>query len=508
MNVAEAWLDFQSSKFPRKLMANIASISPGATRARRPPDPELRGGLSAPEPAACPDEVDALGDIIRRERIYRRLLGQADGIAVLLSLSATAFLTHVRVGWIAVATVPLVILVAKLQGLYDRDELVIFKSTLSEMPRLLQVAAIMTVGLDFTYGATAGHGRVYGLIFSLVLCAVTTLAMLVARGYARNFARRTAPEERCLIIGDSASCVDLGARINELRGVNLLGAVSIEEVTDLDSDLRELVDKLGVQRLVVAPSNSTPANKTLDLVRHAKAIGARVSIVPTVMAAVGGSVVIDDFAGFTLLGVPRFGLSRSSAAIKRTFDFCGASLGLVLVAPFMLVISALIKGDSGGPVIFRQVRIGRDGKPFSMLKFRSMIEGADDLKPELLLFNEATHGLFKIADDPRITRTGRWLRRTRLDEFPQLVNVLRGEMSLVGPRPLVIEEDERVVGLDRGRLHLTPGMTGPWQILGPMRVPLPEMAKLDYLYIANWSLWRDIEILLQTAKLVFERQGL
>jgi lipopolysaccharide/colanic/teichoic acid biosynthesis glycosyltransferase len=226
------------------------------------------------------------------------------------------------------------------------------------------------------------------------------------------------------------------------------------------------------------------------------------------MAAVGGSVVFDDFSGYTLLGVPRFGLSRSSAALKRTFDFVGAMTGLILLSPLMIAIAVLIKLGTRGPIIFRQVRVGRDGGRFPMLKFRSMVDGAEGMKASLLAQNEAEHGLFKIAQDPRITPVGRWLRRTRLDELPQLVNVLCGEMSLVGPRPLVLEEDERVVGLDRRRLHLTPGMTGPWQVLGPMRVPLAEMAKLDYLYIANWSLWQDIEILLKTAILIFAREGL
>jgi exopolysaccharide biosynthesis polyprenyl glycosylphosphotransferase len=404
--------------------------------------------------------------------------------------------------------VPLVILVAKLQGLYDRDELVIFKSTLSELPRVLQLAATMTVALDFIRGATGGHGRTYGLAFSLVLCIVTTVVMLLARGSARNLARRTAPEERCLIIGDSASSADLGRKISELRGVRLLGSIAIEDVIDLDSDLCDLVHTLGAQRLVLAPSNRTPDDKTLDLVRHAKATGARVSIFPTIMAALGGSVVFDDFAGYTLLGVPRFGLSRSSAGIKRCFDFLGASIALIALAPVFLIGGILIRVESRGPVIFRQVRVGRDGKRFAMLKFRSMIDGADAMKKDLLAQNEAEQGLFKIAQDPRVTRVGHWLRRARLDELPQLVNVLRGEMSLVGPRPLIVEEDERVLGFDRRRLHLTPGMTGPWQVLGPMRVPLSEMAKLDYLYIANWSLWQDIEILLKTAALVVGRRGL
>ena len=159
-------------------------------------------------------------------------------------------------------------------------------------------------------------------------------------------------------------------------------------------------------------------------------------------------------------------------------------------------------------MLFRQLRVGRHGQRFYMLKFRTMVNNAEELKDSLRDRNEAKEGLFKIAEDPRVTRVGRLLRRSALDELPQLWNIVRGEMSLVGPRPLVVDEDQRVEGWHRRRLELMPGMTGPWQILGPARVPLREMVAIDYLYVANWNLWSDVKILLRTVPHVLCRRGL
>jgi len=246
----------------------------------------------------------------------------------------------------------------------------------------------------------------------------------------------------------------------------------------------------------------------LNLVRTLKAVGVRVSVLPRLLEVVGSSVEFDDLHGVTVMGVRRFDLTRSSAAFKRAFDLLGAMLGLLAVSPLLVVIAVAVKLEDGGPVFFAQQRVGRHGQRFRMLKFRTMVPNADALKDSLRHRNEAKEGLFKIAEDPRVTRVGRLLRRTALDELPQLWNIVRGEMSLVGPRPLVLDEDLRIEGWHRRRLELTPGMTGPWQILGPARVPLREMVAIDYLYVANWSLWTDIKILLRTVPHVLGRRGL
>jgi lipopolysaccharide/colanic/teichoic acid biosynthesis glycosyltransferase len=192
---------------------------------------------------------------------------------------------------------------------------------------------------------------------------------------------------------------------------------------------------------------------------------------------------------------------------KRAFDLVGASLLILLLAPLWIMIAVLIKADSPGPILFRQRRIGRDGEPFLMLKFRTMVDGADARKPALLSLNQAAAGLFKIYDDPRLTRVGRRLRETWLDELPQLLQVVTGKMSLVGPRPLVAEEDAQIQGEHRHRLSMRPGMTGVWQVAGASAVPIHEMVHLDSAYVEDWTLWLDLKVLARTAVNVLRRRG-
>jgi lipopolysaccharide/colanic/teichoic acid biosynthesis glycosyltransferase len=160
------------------------------------------------------------------------------------------------------------------------------------------------------------------------------------------------------------------------------------------------------------------------------------------------------------------------------------------------------------PALVRQRRVGRDGAPFTMFKLRTMVVGADEMKAELAHLNEMSDGpMFKISDDPRVTPVGRFLRKTSIDELPQLWNVLCGRMSLVGPRPLVPDENEHIIGRHRARLDLTPGLTGPWQVMGRNAIPFDEMVKIDYLYVAEWSLWHDVKLLVRTLPVVIGRQG-
>jgi lipopolysaccharide/colanic/teichoic acid biosynthesis glycosyltransferase len=191
---------------------------------------------------------------------------------------------------------------------------------------------------------------------------------------------------------------------------------------------------------------------------------------------------------------------------KRALDIFGAGLALIALAPLMVVIAVAIRVDSRGPSLFHQVRIGREGRPFKMLKFRTMVADAEERRLGLVPLSRDPDWLL-LDRDPRITRVGRVLRRTSLDELPQLLNVLRGRMSLVGPRPLIPAEHARVPDWARLRMDVAPGMTGLWQVSGRTTIPFVEMLALDCRYVATWSAWGDIALLIRTVPAVLSRRG-
>ncbi len=452
-------------------------------------------------------EQAPVASVLRREQTTRRLLALADLAAVLLAIGITTLATGAATSWVELGLPVLLVVSAKLRGLYDRDDLVIRKSTLAELSKLLGLAALMTAA-DYLIHRTIVQRPFPESAFIADLFVGLSGLLVAGRVVARKVASSIVGRERCLIIGNERASAHLREVLGSLRGVDVVGSAPFEQFSNSEASVRQLIVQLDAHRLVIAPHSQISEETTLEVIKHAKLTGLPVSIFPSIWAAIGGSVVFDDLGGSTLLGIPRFGLTRSSRRVKRAFDLFVALSVLIVSAPAFALIAVLIKLDGPGPVFFRQTRVGLSGRRFSMFKFRSMVDGADAMKLELLSLNEAGEGLFKIANDPRSTRVGGYLRRAHLDELPQLLNVIRGEMSLVGPRPLVEAEDALFVEeCDRARLRLTPGMTGPWQLRGPLTTPLAEMAKLDYLYISNWGLWADILILLRTAERVFERRG-
>jgi len=463
--------------------------------------------------------VGAPARALRRDAIFRRSLIAADVTAAALALLVATGGSVEALTWGTVAALPLVVLIAKLLGLYDRDDLVFHKSTLDEAPFLFHLTSLFAL-LTWLLGGVLVESSFDRLQTFELWISFFILAMC-ARTLARSIAGAISPVERCLIAGPSGVRTDFASKLTRAHsGTEVAGFLPLEDERSVRrpwrnerrrqtrtlADLDSLVEELDVHRIVIIPGEAG-VDTLLEAVSRAKAVGVKVSLLPRMFEVVGSSVEFDDLEGVTVLGVRRFGLSRSSQFIKRVLDVTLSGLSLLVLAPLLACVALAIKLDSPGPILFRQLRVGRDGETFEMLKFRSMVDGADEKRGSLKRLNESD-GLFKMAADPRVTTVGRFLRRTSLDELPQLLNVLRGEMSLVGPRPLVLDEDMRVEGRHRGRLQLAPGITGPWQLLGPIRVPLEDMVTMDYLYGATWSLWTDVKILLRTVEHVVSRRGL
>lgn len=455
-----------------------------------------------------------------RNATLRRLLASADLISAALAFALTIpLLGHDALGLYTLAAIPTIVIVCKLSGLYDRDEYLLSKTTLDEAPNLFRVAALYTL-LAYLAGDAIVDGHL-GQAQGVALWGILFVSMVALRSAARCIAGRVSAEERCLILANSEAAQWLATKLERSHRTNVCvvgrvplgladasaGGGSVPRLGSFDA-LESLLDQHKIDRALIARGKGDIDHHVLRAIRVVKRLGVELSVLPRPFEVVGAAVEFDEVEGATLLGVKQHGLTRSSQILKRGFDLIGATLGLIVLAPLMAMIAIAIKLDSRGPVFFRQPRMGKDDKAFRIFKFRTMDVDADAQRAALAHRNEAGSGLFKIEDDPRITRVGRFLRRTSLDELAQLLNVFHGDMSLVGPRPLVLDEDSRIEGWERRRMMLPPGATGMWQVLGSARIPMSEMVKIDYLYGANWSLWLDVKILLRTIPFVLGRRGL
>jgi len=365
----------------------------------------------------------------------------------------------------------------------------------------------------------AGEGApVETLIVFWMLAVVFVPA---ARWLSRVTVWSRAPfQERVLIIGAGEVGHTLAAKIGkhaEYR-MKVVGFLDDGEprrngnggphlpVIGVFDDLDRVVAEQQIDRVIVAFSRARH-NDFLRVVRACADFGVKVNIVPRLFEVVSSRALVDDVEGIPLLDVAHVELRRFNMAVKRVFDLIVGGVIFLLVLPVLGLTALVIKLDSRGPVFYRQERMGRGGKPFFIYKFRSMYDGADKLRDDLAEQNDYDGPMFKIKRDPRVTRIGGWLRRWSVDELPQIINVMKGEMSLVGPRPLWVEEAKQCRGWTQKRLDITPGITGLWQVLGRSDIPFDEMVKLDYMYVSSWSLSWDVKLLMQTVPAVLAKRG-
>jgi exopolysaccharide biosynthesis polyprenyl glycosylphosphotransferase len=409
-------------------------------------------------------------------------------------------------------------LLAGIYRLYAREGASLNRSTFDDLPDLLLLTTLATwLGLVFLVESGLAHPRLRNLIvFWIVFVGSIVAFRVVARAIARRaFA---ALRERTLVVGAGRVGMLVGRKLaaQPRRGMELVGYLDdspldpapIEHLGGVGA-LERVVRAHGVERVIIAFSQ-LPAEREAQLCRRCLDLEVQVDIVPRLFEVVGPRACVQSLDGLPIVSLSPPRLSASARAVKRVLDISVSGVALVLLSPLLLAASIWIKLDTPGPVFFRQERMGFGGARFRIFKFRTMAVDADHRKDEIAHLNKHTESgprMFKIPDDPRVTPVGRFLRRWSLDELPQLINVLRGEMSLVGPRPLILGEDEHIRGHSRRRLSITPGITGLWQVLGRSDIPFAEMVALDYLYVTNWSLWGDMKLLAQTVPVVLQRRG-
>jgi len=459
----------------------------------------------------------------RVQRLRRRLLGglrlaellagAAAGAAIALivgtdGLATFAVIAAAALAWFTIGVV---------SGLAADEDARPWSSTLPKVRTTATAAlaaswatlAVLTLLQQPNAGAA-------GIVAGVIAFAVS----LGGRGLTHAIVFRSADlRQRTIIIGSGlvARTVVDRMKLSPRPTLDIIGMVD-DDVHHADSPelpllgsldrLDEILGRHDVDRAIIAFSRSGHD----DLLRCIRVCWDRrvaIDVVPRLFEFLDGARRLEQVGGLPMLSITAPQLSRAARATKRASDVVLSGLMLTALLPMLLLTALLIKLDSRGPVFFRQPRVGRGGELFDIIKFRSMHIDAEERKRDYERLNEASDGvMFKIRADPRITRVGRLLRKSSIDELPQLINVLRGEMSLVGPRPLISQETEAFSeGWHRRRLDLRPGITGPWQVYGRSDIPYDDMLRLDYQYVAGWSLARDVEILFATVPVVVSGRG-
>jgi exopolysaccharide biosynthesis polyprenyl glycosylphosphotransferase len=450
--------------------------------------------------------------------LLRRLLLVGDAVAImcalLVSFSVFGVRTHPTRDLAAgLLLLPLWVLLFKIYGLYDRDTRRISHSTLDEVPWVFHALVFGALALWTCF--RVAPLQAVDLSEGIAFFAIGFAGVLLARTAVRQLLRRISPSENVLLVADGPLTELLVRKMRvhpeyRLEPVGYLeaapGAAPPANVPRLGTlaELESVCATANIERVVAGPT--LDPEPLIDLVRRASGMSVPVSLVPSVVDVLGPSVEIDDVEGITVLAINPPLLTRSSQWLKRGMDLLIATIAAVALLPAMAVTVLLIKLTSPGPVLFVQERVGRNGRRFRLYKFRTMVNDAEAKLESLRPFSADPHWLL-LEHDPRVTRVGRILRSVSLDELPQLWNVIKGDMSLVGPRPLTPADHAQVAIWGRRRLDLTPGITGVWQVLGRTRIPFEEMVKLDYLYVTNWSLWGDVRLLIRTLPSVLRRRG-
>jgi exopolysaccharide biosynthesis polyprenyl glycosylphosphotransferase len=447
-----------------------------------------------------------------RDRRLRRQLLSADVLAGSVAGALTAVFAGLDPAMIPVVALAVALgwpAVASACGLYAVTPLRTWASGVGDAPRL----AVTTLLISWpVFGLVSVLGAPRPVVGALAASGLMAAGAAISRSAARAAIHRTASlRQRTLVLGSGVVAADLVARLDRYPelGLDTIGfldddahdaeLLGLPRLGGLDM-LPNLIAAGRVDRVMIAFTRSSHED-LLNCVRMCRDAGLTVDIIPRLFEFLDGARYLEQIGGIPLVSIQVPDFSRGSRILKRALDIAVAGTLVLAVLPLMAIIAIAIKLDSRGPVFFMQQRTGRGGRLFRLLKFRSMYVGS-----RVLVRDDGA--IVKERYDDRVTRVGRILRRFSLDEAPQLLNVLWGDMSMVGPRPLVIAEAEALTEEWQGRrADLRPGLTGPWQVSGRSHIPFSDMIKLDYQYVAGWSLARDVEILLATFPAVLTGRG-
>ena len=433
------------------------------------------------------------------------VLALADGLSLLLGLEGAAWISG---GEPALNLAPL--LVAAWVSLFTAFRLY-DRAPVRRSPGGLLGAAFCWAGLVAVAEALypeSGLGLSEIMLAALLafLCA-SSLRVLYERVVGRIY-RRGFGQTPVLLVGNDEDRTRLRRMMEHAADAYVLaGEVDLGSGESGLAALRETLDRTRARGVVLVGAERLPDEELLDIVQSVRLRGVPLRVVPGAFALMKGRTILSEGMGLPLLEVHYPGLDNSQRTLKRVLDVAVSLAGLALLSPLLLAVALAVRLDSPGPVLFRQKRIGADAEAFICYMFRSMQRDAEVRQADLEYLNEAEGPVFKIREDPRVTRVGRLLRRWSIDELPQLVNVLKGEMSLVGPRPLPVRDFLKMEESHKRRLGALPGMTGYWQTSGRSALSFEEMVRLDLYYIENWSLSFDLKIILKTLGAVLRREG-
>ena len=457
------------------------------------------------------------GWMVRRALLAADVLGLAVAFAVSQAFAGSdnRLSSPAEIG-IFIGSLPLWVLLAKLQKLYDLDEERTDHSTVDDVVGVFHLVTLGTWGGYLLGWATSAFDPDPRKLAAFWISGITLI--VVFRVLARTLCRRSLTYvQNTVIVGAGDIGQLVGRKILQHReyGLNLVGFLDddprerrseVEGVEMLGSPdrLPDLIELLDIERVVIAFSSERP-EKVVELARKLRDFDVQIDIVPRLFEILGPKASVHTIEALPLISLPPARIPRTSLWLKRGLDVAGASVGLLLVSPLFLVIALLIKRDSPGPVLFRQIRLGMNMKEFETLKFRSMKVNTDTTAHREFIKQTMTHqasttesGVYKLDRADAVTRLGRWLRKTSLDELPQLINVLRGDMSLVGPRPCLPYETEFFEQHHFERFLVPGGVTGLWQVTARAHSTFGEALDMDVVYARGWSLGLDLRLLCRT----------